>query len=120
MPYEGGRQLRDIAGTLDELEDHAAADHAGANGDDSWLRVTVKLGEKDPDINRKVRELLPTALVVRVDLPESEGPDSDRPDAGAPAAELYAAYHRRAHEREPEPAVLDTFQHLHELAREDA
>ena len=120
VPYEGGRTLRDIEGTMAELEDHAAADHAGANGDDSWLRVTVKLGEKDPDINRKVRELLPTALVVRVDLPESEVPDSDRPDAGAPAAELYAAYHRRAHEREPAPAVLDTFQHLHERAREDA
>ena len=114
MPYEGGRPLRDIEGTLDEMEDHA-----GANGD-GWLRVTVKLGEKDPDINRKVRELLPTALVVRVDLPESEIPDSDRPDAGAPAAELYAAYHRRAHEREPEPMILDTFGHLHERAREDA
>ena len=120
VPYEGGRALRDIEGTLDELEDHAGADHAGANGDGAWLRVTVKLGEKDPDINRKVRELLPTALVVRVDLPEFEISDSDRPDAGAPAAELYAAYHRRAHEREPEPMVLDTFGHLHERAREDA
>jgi len=115
VPYEGGRTLRDIEGTLDELEDHA-----GANGDGAWLRVTVKLGEKDPDINRKVRELLPTALVVRVDLPESDVPDSDRPDPGAPAAELYAAYHRRAHEREPERTVLDTFQDLHEQAREDA
>ena len=120
VPYEGGRTLRDIEGTLDELEDHAAADHAGANGDGAWLRVTVRLGEKDPDINRKVRDLLPTALVVRVDLPDSEVPDSDRPDAGAPAAELYAAYHRRAHEREPDPAVLDTFGHLHEQARQDA
>ena len=56
------------------------------------------------------------------DLPKVRAcvPDSDRPDAGAPAAELYAAYHRRAHEREPAPAVLDTFQHLHERAREDA
>lgn len=115
VPYEGGRPLRDVEGTLDEL-----TDYAGGNGDDGWLRVTVKLAAKDPDINRKVRELLPNALVVRVDLPESELPESDRPDAGAPAVELYAAYHRRAHEREPEPTVLDTFQHLHEPAREDA
>ena len=114
-PYEGGRSLRDIGGTMAEL-----ADYAGANGDDCWLRVTVKLTEKDPDINRKVREILPNALVVRVDLPQAEVPDSDRPEAGAPAAELYAAYHRRAHEREPEPMVLDTFGHLHEQAREDA
>ena len=96
------------------------ADYAGANGDDCWLRVTVKLTEKDPDINRKVREILPNALVVRVDLPQAEVRDSDRPGAGAPATELYAAYHRRAHEREPEPMVLDTFGHLHEQAREDA
>ena len=89
-------------------------------GDDCWLRVTVKLTEKDPDINRKVREILPNALVVRVDLPQAEVQDSDRPGAGAPATELYAAYHRRAHEREPEPMVLDTFGHLHEQAREDA
>ena len=115
VPYEGGRSLRDIGGTMAEL-----ADYAGANGDDCWLRVTVKLTEKDPDINRKVREILPNALVVRVDLPQAEVRDSDRPEAGAPATELYAAYHRRAHEREPEPMVLDTFGHLHEQAREDA
>ena len=115
LPYEGGRTLRDIEGTMDEL-----ADYAATTGDDCWLRVTVKLTEKDPDINRKVREILPNALVVRVDLPQAEVPDSDRPGAGAPATELYAAYHRRAHEREPEPMVLDTFGHLHEQAREDA
>ena len=115
VPYEGGRSLRDIGGNMAEL-----ADYAGTNGDDYWLRVTVKLAEKDPDINRKVREILPNALVVRVDLPQAEVQNSDRPGAGAPATELYAAYHRRAHEREPEPMVLDTFGHLHERAREDA
>ena len=115
LPYEGGRSLRDIGGNMAQL-----ADYAGANGDDCWLRVTVKLTEKDPDINRKVREILPNALVVRVDLPQAEVQNSDRPGAGAPATELYAAYHRRAHEREPEPMVLDTFGHLHEQAREDA
>ena len=115
LPYEGGQPLRDVEGTLDEL-----TDHAGASGEAGWLRVTVKLTAKDLDINRKVREVLPNALVVRVDLPESEVPGSDRPDTGAPAVELYEAYHRRTHEREPEPTVLDTFQHLHDQAREDA
>ena len=115
VPYEGGRTLRDIEGTMDEL-----ADYAATTGDDCWLRVTVKLAEKDPDINRKVREILPNALIVRVDLPQAEVQDSDRPVAGAPATELYAAYYRRAHEREPEPMVLDTFGQLHEQAREDA
>ena len=115
VPYEGGRPLRDIEKTMDQLSCYARE-----NGDDCWLRVTVKLTEKDPDINRKVREILPNVLVVRVDLPQAEVWDSDRPEAGAPATELYAAYHRREYEREPEPTVLDTFQQLHEQAREDA
>ncbi len=114
IPYEGGRELRNIEKTMDQLPDYARE-----NGDDCWLRVTVKLTETDPDINRKVREILPKALVVRVDLPQAEVWDSDRPEASAPAAELYAAYHRRAYEREPEQVVLATFQQLHEQARED-
>ncbi len=46
-----------------------------------WLRVTVPLTDKDPDLNRKVRELLPNALVVRAELPAVEAP------AGHPAGE---------------------------------
>ena len=115
VPYEGGRPLRNVEGTLAEL-----ADYAATNGGDCWLRVTVRLTQKDPDINRKVREILPQALVVRVDLPEAEVRDSDRPAAGAPAKELYAAYYRRVHERDPEPKIVATFQQLHEQAREDA
>ena len=111
VPYEGGKSLRRIAGTFDELADYAATDR-----DDCWLQVTVKLATKDPDINRKVRQLLPKALVVRVDLPPSESSNSDRPKAGASATEMYSAYHRWAHDREPRPIVRDTFQQLHEQA----
>lgn len=111
VPYEGGKSLRRIAGTFDELAEHAATDR-----DDCWLQVTVKLATKDPDINRKVRRLMPEALVVRVDLPPSESSNSDRPKAGASATEMYAAYHRWAHDREPRPIVRDTFQQLHEQA----
>lgn len=111
VPYEGGKSLRRIAGTLDELAEHAATDR-----DDCWLQVTVKLAAKDPDINRKVRRLMPEALVVRVDLPPSEASESDRPKAGASATEMYAAYHRRAHDREPPPIVRAAFGQLHEQA----
>ena len=115
VPYEGGRPLRNVEGTLAEL-----ANYAAKNGDDCWLRITVKLTAKDPDINRRVREILPQALVVRVELPQAEVGDRHRPKAGAPASELYAAYHRREYEREPEQIVLDTFQQLHEYARQGA
>ncbi len=112
VPYEGARSLRSIAGTMDELA-------AAAGRDDCWLRVTVNLTGKDPDVNRKVREILPRALVVRVDLPQAEVRNGTRPEAGASAIERYAAYHRRAYEREPEPVVSATFQQLHEQAMED-
>ena len=115
IPYEGGRPLRAVAGTPEELQDYAAGDRQ-----DCWLQVTVKLTAKDPDINRRIRQMLPTALVVRVDLPQTEAATGDRPAAGASATELYAAYHRRAHEREPEPTVLAEFGRLHEQAAGNA
>ena len=113
--YEGGRPLRAVAGTPEELQDYADGDRQ-----DCWLQVTVKLTAKDPDINRRIRQMLPTALVVRVDLPQAETANGDRPAAGASATELYAAYHRREHEREPAPNVLAEFGRLHEQAAGNA
>ena len=115
VPYEGGRPLRTVAGTLDELQNYATRD-----SQECWLQVTVELTVKDPDINRRVRQILPNALVVRVDLPRSEAANGNRPPAGASATELYTAYHRRAHEREPAPNALAAFGELHEQAAGNA
>jgi hypothetical protein len=74
------------------------------------------LTEKDPDLNRKVRELLPNALVVHAELPEAEEPSDIRLEPGASPVGHYSAYHLRAHQHEADWAVLETFQNLYDQA----
>jgi exonuclease SbcD len=110
VPYEGGLPLFDLRATLEELEETADEHRTG------WLRVTVPLTEKDPDLNRKVRELLPNALVVRAELPEPEEPSDIRLEPGVSPVGHYGAYHLRAHQQEADWAVLETFQNLYDQA----
>lgn len=110
VPYEGGLPLFDLRATLAELEEAADRYREG------WLRVTVPLKEKDPDLNRKVRELLPNALVVRADLPVAEETLDIRLDPGVSPVAHYRAYHLREHQQEAEWAVLETFQNLYDQA----
>ena len=110
VPYEGGLPLVDLRASLAELEETAARYRRG------WLRVTVPLTEKDPDLNRKVRELLPNALVVRAELPEPEEPADIRLETGVSPAAHYAAYHLRVHQQKADWAVLEAFQNLYDQA----
>ncbi|HSK78377.1 MAG TPA: exonuclease SbcCD subunit D [Thermoanaerobaculia bacterium] len=110
VPYEGGLPLVDLRASLAELEETADQHRTG------WLRVTVPLTERDPDLNRKVRDLLPNALVVRAELPEAEEPSEIRLETGIPPVGHYAAYHLRVHQHPAELAVLDTFQDLYDEA----
>jgi exonuclease SbcD len=110
VPYEGGLPLVDLHASLAELEETADQHRTG------WLRVTVPLTEKDPDLNRKVRELLPNALVVRAELPEAEEPSDIRLEPGASPVGHYGAYHLRAHQQEADWAVLEAFQNLYDQA----
>ena len=110
VPYEGGLPLFDLRLSLAELEKAADGYRKG------WLRVTVPLAEKDPDLNRKVRDLLPNALVVRAELPEVEVPPEARLETGLSPVGHYAAYHLRAHQHEADLFVLETFRNLHDQA----
>ncbi|HEY0781222.1 MAG TPA: exonuclease SbcCD subunit D [Thermoanaerobaculia bacterium] len=110
VPYEGGLPLVDLRLPLAELEATAAEPRKG------WLRVTVPLPERDPDLNRKVRELLPTALVVRAELPEPPEPELREAEAGVPPVRHYADFHLRAHQHPAPVPVLDTFQDLYDQA----
>ena len=108
IPYEGGKPLVDVQASLAELEKRADRLREG------WLRVTVPLTERDPDLNRKVRELLPNALVVRAELPETEEPPAIRLETGVPPSKHYANFHLREHGQPVELAVLDTFEDLYD------
>lgn len=108
VSYEGGLPLVDLRATLAELEETADQHRTG------WLRVTVPLTERDPDLNRKVREMLPNALVVRAELPEPEEQPEIRLETGVPPVGHYAAYYLREHQQAADLAVLDTFQDLYD------
>jgi DNA repair protein SbcD/Mre11 len=110
VPYEGGLPLVDLRASLAELEETADRHRTG------WLRVTVPLTERDPDLNRKVRELLPNALVVRAELPEPEEQPEIRLETGGAPVGHYGAYHRRMYQREADLDVLETFQDLYDEA----
>jgi DNA repair protein SbcD/Mre11 len=107
LRYDGGRPLLDVRATLPELHQTASEYR------DGWLRVTVPLNEKDPDISRKIRELLPNTLVVRVELPEAGPERPERMVEGASPAEHYTGYYKHEHSKEPSSDLLDTFRNLH-------
>jgi exonuclease SbcD len=113
VPYEGGLPLVDLRAALAEIE--ATADQYRKG----WLRVTVPLIEPDPDLNRKVRALLPNALVVRAELPEVDEPTERPLESGLPPVGHYAAYHLRVHSQAADLAVLDAFQDLYDQVSEE-
>jgi hypothetical protein len=107
--------LRDLRVGLDRLETEAEALREAG-----WLRVTVPLSERDPDLNRKVRRLLPNALVVRAELPQTGSELDSRPERSAPPREHYRAFHRREHHSEPEIELVGAFDELYALAAADS
>lgn len=111
VPYEGGLPLVDLRATLPELERLAQEPQPAR-----WLRVTVPLAEPDPDLNRKVRELLPNVMMVWPDLPEIEAMPAISLVKGASAEEQYAAYHVQAHGAAPSGALAAAFHQLHQEA----
>lgn len=109
VPYEGGKPLVDVRATYAELE--ADAERLAAAG---WLRITVPLEFPEPDVNSRVRRLLPNAVKVHIDLPEQdEDDDPDRPPPHASASELFTAFYRKKHQRAPEDALVALFEELH-------
>ncbi len=110
VAYEGGVRLETVTAGLDQLEREA-----GELSRSGYLRVKVFLPAPDPDINSKVRRLLPNAVAVEVELPEApEEKDETRPARGAAPRELYRAYFVNRRGSEPEPDLLEAFDRLHE------
>jgi exonuclease SbcD len=107
VPYQGGRTLRSVRKTMGELEREAPS-----LSTEGWLRVTVPLPAADPDVNRKVRQLVPNAVAVEVELPQKVEEARPRPPSGSPPRRLYEAYFRRRHGRPPERELLATFDKL--------
>jgi DNA repair protein SbcD/Mre11 len=113
VPLAAGRSLRDVTGTLEELRAFAIA--AG----DAFLRVTVSADAPDPGLAARVKEILPNALDVRVDVRSAAG------GGGAPArasrvgldpSELFASYYRHRNDAPPPDDLRALFAALYEEA----
>ena len=115
IPYEGAKPLRTVRAGLSELETRSAELR-----ESGWLRVRVPLDIPDPDLNSRVRQLLPNAVVVAVELPERPVPTETRPASGSPPIELFRAYFRDRHGgRDPDEALLVAFHELMAQAKEE-
>jgi exonuclease SbcD len=105
VPLRAGRDLRDLAGTLDELE--ARREETG----DAHLRVELHCDGPSPGLGDRVRELLPNAVEIRLRTPRAA--PAPRADMGAlRPRELLARYLREVHGGEPDADQLDLFDEL--------
>lgn len=113
VPYEGGLTLGDWAGTLPELE--ASVDTLRAFG---FLRVRVSLETPVPDLNRRVRQLLPNVVVVDAVLPTMEPVDVPAMATTVAPVERFKAYYQRRHQALPREETLALFNELYTHAAE--
>jgi exonuclease SbcD len=108
VPYEGGRPLRDVRATLVELERDAPQLR-----EQGWLRVTVPLQARDPELNGKVRRLVPNAVSVREELPAMEATTNVVRTSAMSPADAYRAYCQGAHGAAPEDPLVEKFTSLY-------
>lgn len=108
VPYRGARPLEKIRMGLDAL----ARDAEMLRRRDALLWVTVPLEQPDPELNARVRKLLPGAVKVEAELKAPAAlPGEARPAPGARPTELFRAYYA-ASDRQPAEAVLVAFERL--------
>ncbi len=108
VSYRGGRRLARVRVSLDALERDAEMLRRG----DPLLWVTVPLELPDPELNTRVRRLLPGAVKVEAELKTvARPPDDSRPPRGALPTDLFRSYYA-ASGREPNEAVVDAFERL--------
>ncbi|HET8643879.1 MAG TPA: exonuclease SbcCD subunit D [Vicinamibacteria bacterium] len=109
-PLHAGRRLREVAGTLAELQALA-----GTTGTD-YLRVRVRAQGPLPGIADQVREILPNALDVSVDYERQEAaPERARLQQLRPA-ELFTDFFARKNGAAPPPDLMALFESVYEEA----
>jgi exonuclease SbcD len=107
-----GWTLRTVRGTVAELA--AAAESYG----DAWLRVVVTEPAR-AGLADEVRAVLPRAVDIRVEMPESGDAEHARSRrAGHSARELFVEY--LASESVDDPRVVQLFTRLYDEARAEA
>jgi exonuclease SbcD len=109
VPIVSGRKLEDVTGTIDDLPTLAAGTK------DAYLRVNLLVSEPTPGIADRVRAILPTALDVRLVLPQQTQPDEPtRLLSGLGPREQFLSYFEATHEASSPRELLAAFDRVYE------
>jgi DNA repair protein SbcD/Mre11 len=105
VPLTGGKPLLRVEGRWEDIADRGDLD-------DAHLDLTVHTDGPDETLMDRVRERFPGVVKVRA---EYERLTDDAPTTlGLTLEELYAAYHRRAHDDDPAPSLVELFREVAE------
>lgn len=107
VPLSAGRELRDVSGTLAELQ--ALADDVG----DAFLRVFVRADGTAANLAEDVREILPNAVDVRCIRPDERPGERQQTLLAMGPEELFATFYQQRHGHDPSQAVLVLFRRLY-------
>jgi exonuclease SbcD len=103
IPITAGRALRDIAGTMDEL------DRMAAEVGDAYLRVSVRVERPVSGLADRIRELLPNALDVSLEYERDESAATRGSLRSLDPREQFAMYYLDHHGVDPTDELLAAF-----------
>lgn len=109
VPYQGAKTLNGVRATLTALEREAAVLR-----DTGWLRVEVVLEQRIPDLNARIRRMLPNAVAVQEVLPEPVQPPGVIQTTGMSPSKAYRTYFELEHGGPADDALVDRFNSLYE------
>jgi len=113
VPYVGAKQLVHVSGTLAEIELRA-----NDLKDAGWLRVVVNLDKADPDVNRRIRNLLPNAVSVDCVTPRESAVDKVAAFDSTAPSEVFRQFFREAHGKDATDELIEIFETLREEVEE--
>jgi exonuclease SbcD len=110
-PLSAGRRLRDLQGTLPDLQRMAP----GVG--DAFVRVRVHTKGPVPGIAEQVRELLPNAVDVSVEYPQVDGGDEAAgPRLQLRPTELFSEFYASKNQAPPSAELMRLFESVYEEA----
>ena len=113
VPYVGAKQLVHVSGTLAEIELRA-----NELKDAGWLRVVVDLESADPDVERRIRNLLPNAVGVKCVTPRESAVDKVAAFDSTAPSEVFRQFFREAHGKDATAELIEIFETLREEVEE--
>ncbi len=114
IPYVGGKPLLKVSAQIDEIENRASELR-----NSGWLRVVVQLEKADPDINRKVRCLLPNAVSVDAEVAREQKAEESLDSKTATSSDMFRLYYREAHGKAASDELIAAFDDLREHVEEE-